>query len=76
MNYRGTRQTAKLRELLNQDGLIVAAGAHDALSARIVQQVGFPVCLVSGAGISMCRGYADFGMMSLEEVVSTCRSSA
>ncbi|MBI4189778.1 MAG: isocitrate lyase/PEP mutase family protein [Betaproteobacteria bacterium] len=73
MNYKGMGQTAKLRELLRRDGLIVAAGAHDAMSARIIEQVGFPVCLTSGAGISMCRGYADFGLMSLEEVVSACR---
>lgn len=73
MNYKGMRQTQKLRELLRQDGLVVGAGAHDAMSARIIQKVGFPVCFVSGAGISMCRGYADFGLMSVEEVVSACR---
>ena len=73
MNYKGMRQTQKLRELLRQDGVVVGAGAHDALSARIIEQVGFPLCLVTGAGVSMCRGYADFGLMSLEEVVSASR---
>ncbi|MBI3068683.1 MAG: isocitrate lyase/PEP mutase family protein, partial [Betaproteobacteria bacterium] len=73
MSYKGMRQTEKLRELLRQDGLVVGAGAHDAMTARIVQQVGFPVCFVTGAGISMTHGYADVGLMSMEEVVSTCR---
>jgi 2-methylisocitrate lyase-like PEP mutase family enzyme len=58
-----------LRELLASDGIIVAGGAHDALSARIVQQVGFPLCVVTGAGLTMVRGYPDVGLMSMKEVV-------
>jgi 2-methylisocitrate lyase-like PEP mutase family enzyme len=73
MNYKGMRQTEKLRELLKGPSLVIGAGAHDAMSARIIEQIGFPVCFVTGAGISMCRGYADFGLMSLEEVVSASR---
>ena len=66
-------QTQKLRELLKQDGLVVGAGAHDAMTAHIIEQVGFPLCFVTGAGISMTRGYADYGLMSMSEVVSECR---
>ena len=73
MNPKGMTQTRKLRELLKQDGLIVGAGAHDAMTAHIVEQVGFPVCFVTGAGVSMTYGYADYGLMSMEEVVSACR---
>src|ERR1700682_1016701 len=73
MNAKGTSQTRKLRELLKQDGLVVGAGAHDAMTAHIVEHVGFPVSFVTGAGISMTRGYADYGLMSMEEVVSECR---
>ncbi len=63
------RMTRRLRELLAGDGIVVAGGAHDALSARIVQQVGFPLCVVTGAGLSMVRGYPDVGLMSMKEVV-------
>ncbi len=63
------RATTRLRELLGQDGIVVAGGAHDALSARIVQQVGFPLCVVTGAGLTMVRGYPDVGLMSMKEVV-------
>lgn len=65
--------TKRLRELLKQQGLVVGAGAHDAMTAKIVQQVGFPLCFVTGAGISMTNGYADLGLMSVEEVVGRCR---
>jgi len=73
MNPKGMTQTQKLRELLKQDGLVVGAGAHDAMTAHIIEQVGFPLCFVTGAGISMTRGYADYGLMSMSEVVSECR---
>lgn len=73
MNYKGMRQTEKLRQLLRADGLVVGAGAYDALTARIIEQVGFPVCFVTGAGVSMSHGYADAGLLCAEEVVSTCR---
>jgi len=73
MNPKGITQTQKLRELMKQDALVVGAGAHDAMTAHIVEHVGFPVCFVTGAGISMTRGYADYGLMSMAEVVSECR---
>ncbi len=63
------RTTRRLRELLAADGIVVAGGAHDALSARIVQAVGFPLCVVTGAGLSMVRGYPDVGLMTMREVV-------
>jgi len=73
MNPKGMRQTQRLREMLRAPGLVIGAGAHDALSARIVQRAGFPLCFVTGAGVSMVHGYADVGLLSVEEVVSTCR---
>jgi 2-methylisocitrate lyase-like PEP mutase family enzyme len=63
------RMTTRLRQLLAGEGIVVAGGAHDALSARIVQQVGFPLCVVTGAGLSMVRGFPDVGLMTMKEVV-------
>ncbi len=64
---------AKLRKLLAQDGIVLGGGAHDALSARIVEQVGYPLCVVTGAGVSMCRGYPDVGLVTMEEMVANAR---
>jgi len=61
--------TRKLRELLQHPGIVLAGGAHDALSARIVQGAGFPLCVVTGAGLSMVRGYPDVGLMTMSEAV-------
>src|ERR1041385_9005855 len=64
---------AKLRKLLEGDRIVVGGGAHDALSARIVEQTGFPLCVVTGAGVSMCRGYPDVGLVTMEEMVRNAR---
>ena len=68
-----TRATTRLRALLARDGLAMAGGAHDALSARIVEQTGFPLCVVTGAGVSVCRGFPDVGLLGLEENVRNAR---
>ena len=64
---------AKLRKLLAADGIVMGGGAHDALSARIVEQAGYPMCVVTGAGVSMCRGYPDVGLITMEEMVRSAR---
>ena len=67
------RRTEQLRELMRQPGLVFGAGAHDALTAILIEKAGFPLCFLTGAGVSMSRGYADVGLMSLEEVVAAGR---
>ena len=63
----------RLRELLAQPGIVLGGGAHDGLSARIVEQVGYPLCVVTGAGVSMCRGYPDIGLVTMPEMVENAR---
>ncbi|MGY9107232.1 MAG: isocitrate lyase/PEP mutase family protein, partial [Alphaproteobacteria bacterium] len=67
------RTTTKLRQLLAEDGLILAGGSHDAMTAQLVEQVGFRLCVVTGAGTSVCRGYPDIGLLSMEEMVTNAR---
>jgi 2-methylisocitrate lyase-like PEP mutase family enzyme len=63
----------RLRELLARPGIVLGGGAHDGLSARIVEQVGYPLCVVTGAGVSMCRGYPDIGLVTMPEMVDNAR---
>jgi 2-methylisocitrate lyase-like PEP mutase family enzyme len=65
--------TRRLREMLAQPGIILGGGAHDGLSARIVEQVGYPLCVVTGAGTSMCRGLPDIGLVTMPEMVENAR---
>lgn len=42
----------KLRTLLRRPGIVTVVGAHDALSAKLIQQAGFDAVWASGFGIS------------------------
>lgn len=61
---------ARLRELLAQ-GTVAMPGAFNAISAKIVEDVGFSALYVSGAGISNgVGGYPDIGFMTASEMAT------
>jgi methylisocitrate lyase len=61
--------------MLNEPGIIVAPGAYDALSARIIEMVGFRVIFHSGYGTAASLlGMPDIGLVSFEEMVERVRS--
>ncbi len=65
-----TRST--LSTLLARDELVLAPGCYDALSAALVQHVGFECAYLSGASIAYTRlGRPDIGLTSLAEVADT-----
>ena len=59
------RATAKLRALLNSGRIAVAPGAFDGLSARLVEQAGFPAIYASGGAIARSAGVPDLGLLSV-----------
>ena len=68
----GTRPEprARLRELLAAPGPLVAPGAYDALSARLVEQAGFPVVYMTGFGsTASLLGRPDVGLLGGAEMV-------
>jgi 2-methylisocitrate lyase-like PEP mutase family enzyme len=63
-----------LRELLASDEPFVAPGAYDALSARLVEQAGFPAVYMTGFGASASLlGRPDVGLLSFAEMVDHAR---
>ena len=63
-------EAGKLRARLRQDGMIVAPGAYDGITARLIEQAGFDVVYMTGAGTSATFGYPDFGLLTMTEMVS------
>jgi 2-methylisocitrate lyase-like PEP mutase family enzyme len=61
------------RALLSHDGLVVAPGAYDAIGARLIEQAGFPLVYMTGAGVSAARGYPDYGLLTMSEMVDSAR---
>ncbi|HEX6482401.1 MAG TPA: isocitrate lyase/PEP mutase family protein, partial [Ktedonobacteraceae bacterium] len=65
------RNTTRLRELLAGPDLIVAPGAYDALSARLIAQAGFSVVYMTGFGTAASvLGQPDVGLLTMSEMVS------
>ena len=60
---------ARLRQLLAQPEMVVAPGAYDGLTAGLVEQAGFPAVYMTGAGTSLARGFPDFGLLGMSEMV-------
>ena len=68
---------SSLRRLLDEGGLIVAPGCHDALGARIAEKLGFRAVYMSGnATAAACLGKPDIGLLGLSEMVARARGIA
>ncbi|HMM21151.1 MAG TPA: isocitrate lyase/PEP mutase family protein [Selenomonadales bacterium] len=65
----------KLRRLLAAPELIVAPGAYDAWSARLVEFSGFPVIYMTGYGVSASTlGQPDIGLITMSEMIAQVRN--
>jgi len=59
---------SRLRALLGKGRLLQMPCCYDALSARLVEEAGFPLTFVSGFGAAAAKGLPDTGLMSFGEV--------
>lgn len=70
----GTSRAGALRRLFGSPGPIVVAGAHDGLSARLVEQAGFDGVWASGFEISASRGVPDASILTMTETLEAARA--
>ena len=60
----------KLRDRLANGPIVMAPGAYDSITARLVQKAGFPAVYMTGSGVSMSLlGIPDLGIVSYAEVL-------
>src|ERR1700719_2176332 len=55
--------------MLGDGAIVVAPGAFDGLSARLVEQAGFPAVYASGGAIARSTGVPDIRLISPDEIV-------
>jgi methylisocitrate lyase len=68
------KPTTQLRRLLQRPQILVAPGAADALSARLIERAGFDAVYATGAGISNALlGVPDIGLITMSEMVDQVR---
>lgn len=62
------RATARLRELLAGEGMLLAPFVYDGFTARIAEEAGFDAAYMSGFATSMSRGLPDVGLLTQTEM--------
>lgn len=67
----------QLRQLLKDNKILVAPGAHDALTAKIIEYVGFKAVYMTGYGQSASHlGQPDVGLLTMTEMLSRVNNIA
>jgi 2-methylisocitrate lyase-like PEP mutase family enzyme len=66
----------ELRRMLAGDRLLVAPGAYDCITARLIARAGFRAVYMTGAGTSASLGFPDYGLVTMSEMVDNARRIA
>jgi 2-methylisocitrate lyase-like PEP mutase family enzyme len=61
---------ARFRQLLAAGEMVVAPGAIDCITARLIAEAGFTAAYMTGAGTSLSLGYPDYGLVTMTEMVA------
>lgn len=70
-------KAAKLREYLSRDGITVSVGCYDGFTAKLIEQAGFELTFMSGAGVATSlRGLPDNGLLTMPEMAEAAKSIA
>jgi len=69
-------QAGRFRQRLRRDGMVVAPGAYDCITARLIAQAGFDAVYMTGAGTAATLGYPDFGLVTMSEMVGNAERIA
>ena len=71
------KMSTKLRTLLKKDEILVAPGAHDVLTARIIEKEGFNAVYMTGYGTSASLlGKPDAGLLTMTEMAQRASNIA
>ena len=69
--------TAKLKSLLSTGKMIVAPGAYDALTAKLIEGAGFDCVYMTGYGTAAATlGLPDIGLLTMTEMLRNARAIA
>ena len=53
--------------------MVVAPGAYDCITARLIAQAGYSAVYMTGAGTSVAHGLPDYGLLTMTEMVANAR---
>jgi len=61
-------QAAKFKAMLKSGKMIVAPGAIDCITGKLIEQAGFEAVYMTGAGTAATLGYPDYGLVTMSEM--------
>jgi 2-methylisocitrate lyase-like PEP mutase family enzyme len=68
---------SKLRDIIAAPGVVVVPGVHDAMTARMAEQAGFPLVDVESAGsLAVAHGLSDHGIGNVSDLLGHARDVA
>lgn len=59
-----------LKSMIQSGPMVIAPGAYDSLTAKLVEQAGFSAVYMTGAGTSVAHGLPDYGLLTMTEMVA------
>lgn len=63
------KKSEQFQQLLQNPSTFILPGAYDGMTARIIEEAGFPAIYATGAGISNAQlGWADVGLTTATEI--------
>jgi 2-methylisocitrate lyase-like PEP mutase family enzyme len=68
LNETSPTSASKLRALLQAGPIVVAPGAYDGLTGKLIASAGFSAAYMTGAGTAAGLGYPDFGLLTMTEM--------
>src|SRR5438477_6782760 len=61
-------QARGFRDLLKRERMVVAPGAYDCITGKLIEQAGFSAVYMTGAGTAATLGYPDYGLITMDEM--------
>jgi len=63
----------KFHDAIKSGPMVVAPGAYDCITARLIEQAGYPAVYMTGAGTSAAHGLPDYGLLTMSEMVANAQ---
>src|SRR3954462_13623218 len=63
-------QAAKFKAMLKSGKMVVAPGAIDCITGKLIEQAGFEAGYMTGAGTLATLGYPDYGLITMTAMVA------
>lgn len=68
-------RTTTIQRILDEQGAVAFPGVYDSLSAKLAEQVGFPMAFISGYAVAASKiGEPDHGLLTQTEMVDQARN--